>query len=251
MTVPGMSMPPGLLGGGAGYADLLAQITSKTLYMDASNAGGVNNNTLATTNFANAGSAGGGSADAASTWKANYQNGLMGVALTNTGGIDHTSSTMPLISGVFGSSDKIYTCWMVARRHTALADTSILFDRAGGLLIPIRLKSDGGFSTTHVAQAGTPSVTQTWTGLTHSLDNAFVASAKVTASGVLRVNVNGTAVTPSGGPLSVDGAADPSLRTQVGNYYLDFFEVLVSNDDVGAALQDAFVAALKSKWGIA
>lgn len=248
--IPGLGMVPAFIGGGVDYTTVLAAIPAKTLLMDASSAGGIDGNTLAATNFPNAGSAGGSAQAASSTWRANRQNGLMGVEVGNVNGIDASSSTMPTINQVFGSADKIYTIWLAGKKTGALANSVLVYDRFGGVFAPIGITNAGNFTTHQRPQSGASAPTYTW-GPTYSVGVPFVASAKVSAAGALRVNVSGTVATPAG-TLSVDGANDPSLRLiMAGSTNFDFFECLISNDDVGAALQDAFVAALKSKWGIA
>ncbi len=248
--IPGLGMVPAFLGGGIGYGSLLLQITNRTFHMDASSAGGIDGNTLAATNFPNAGSAGGSARAASSTWRANRQNGLMGVEVGNANGIDAGGSNMPTINQVFGSTDKVYTIWLVGKKTGSLANSTLVYDRAGAVFIPIGITSAGDFTTHQRPQSGDNAPTYTW-GPTYSVGVPFVASVKVSAAGALRVNVSGTAATPSG-TLSVDGAWDPSLRLiMAGSTGFDFFECLISNDDVGATLQDAFVTALKTKWGIA
>ena len=156
---------------------------------------------------------------------------------------------MPTINQVFGSTDKIYTIWLVGKKTSVLADFALVYDRFGGLLTPIGITSAGNFTTNQRPQSGASAPTYTW-GPTHSVGVPFVASAKVSAAGALRVNVSGTIATPAG-TLSVDGAWDPSLLLiMAGSTGFDFFECLISNDDVGAELQDGFVLALKQKWGI-
>lgn len=91
------------------------------------------------------------------------------------------------------------------------------------------------------------------TGLSFTDATPYVFAARVSASGVIRVNMNGSPASPSGS-LTTPTSADEGLiigqnpSSNANSIFL--YEIIVSSSAVTDAQMDDLVGGLKTKWGI-
>lgn len=241
--IPGFGFVPAFLGGGGpDYASALAAIPNKTVILAADTSSASDGATLTSSPFPNAGSAGTNFVGSA-VWKTGIISGKRVVRATATSATMTSSLTLSTLIG----GDLTWSFWFVAAL-TGASNNDIIGD-VGGYLWAFSTASTRQLQSRAFNRTGS---TQNW-GYSFTDGAPFVASAKVDASGNMRVNFNGATTSFANGFL------EPWVKTGTfkgwgghgASVIADMGEQVWSSDHVSDQVQDNFVAGLKLKWGIA
>lgn len=252
--VPGLGMVPAFMGGGFSYADAIAAITNKSIYLRGDSFTGSDGATITggANAWTNEGSSGGTFVRSGSgnyVWENNSQNGMPGVKLSSAAASHLTQATdYNTLHGVKGAM----TVFAVERRSgtqgTATDDS--LYTNAGGILGDISGYAGYYYSTRNIWYYRYTSQNQD-SGLAFADSVPFVVGMRINTSGNFRINFNNESVysdlasrdAPSSSSSDIFVAKTNSTTTRG-------YEYIVTADVLADELIDKIVGALKQKWGI-
>lgn len=243
-------------GGGADYASALAAISNKTLILEPDLSAGTTGQTLSTVNLNNTGSAG-GSYRGTATWSGTGGSGINGLntfRLLSSGQTAGDTSNEPTGTALIGNSDLDFTTWGVYKATMSGSNfsTTLLGLGSGTGWSPVQT---GTFDTNIGYDLRTTSQTRAGTAGSYTSGVPFVLSVRVDSSGNIRTNFNGTTSTSytsiSSGTAYENIGNRITLNPQVSSdQYYQYGTQVVSSGAVSDVVQDDFVSALKTRWGI-